>query len=73
MNDTQTPNPAIPESVFWDSENAILRATRQQNPQIMSAAIEILQQRVSVLEDQIKWLLTNPSRTANKRHPANKL
>jgi hypothetical protein len=72
MNDTQTPNPAMPESVFWDSENAILRATRQQNPQIMAATIEILQQRVSVLEEKIEWL-TNQSRTANKRHPANKL
>jgi hypothetical protein len=41
---------AISESEFWESEEAIVRAQVLQNPTIMAAMLENLEQRVKEIE-----------------------
>lgn len=51
---------AMSQDDFWLSENAIVRAKVLQNPAIMAATLELLQQSVTILQRDIeemrKWL-----------------
>jgi hypothetical protein len=48
---------AMTSESFWASENALARAQVLQHPALMASQIELLVQRLDLLEGKLEWLL----------------